>query len=604
MAGNIYLCGPPGAGKSTLAPLLAALRGLDAVDVDLAIEAADGRTIAQIVDQNGEPDFRALERAAIAGLAQRGGTVVALGAGALEDDANLRLVTESGLLVFLDATVATCEVRTALAAGTRPLLRRPGALADLHAARRATYLNAPIRVRVDGLAPDDAVRAVDAALREERVVHVATAKAYDVAIGPRVVDELPLRAAPLAGGRVVVVADERVAELGARVARRYEFAGVAASVLTVRADEGLKSLEVLGTLYASFVQERLDRRGLVIGIGGGTIGDAVGFAAATFQRGVPFVAVPTTLLAAVDAAIGGKTAVNLPSGKNMVGTVTQPALVAIAPHLLRTLPARDVVSGYGEMLKYGLALDPSLYHALRAGEAALLDDPATATAAIGGKTAVNLPSGKNMVGTVTQPALVAIAPHLLRTLPPRDVVSGYGEMIKYGLALDALLYRALRAGEAALLDDPATATEAIARCVELKAEIVAQDEEDRTGTRAILNFGHTVGHAIEKIAGYGALRHGEAVIVGMRAALALSVAHGGLDESARADADAHLAALPVPAEWRSLDAAALVDATRGDKKRHAGGTQFVLLDAIGSARVHDGIRPQDVRAALAEIGIA
>jgi shikimate kinase/3-dehydroquinate synthase len=524
MTGNVYLCGPPGAGKSTLAPLLAALRGLDAVDVDAAIEASDGRAVAQIVDQSGEPEFRALERAAIAGLASRGGTVVALGAGALEDEGNRRAATESGTLVFLDATVATCEVRTALAAGTRPLLRRPGALAELHAARRAHYLTAPIRVRVDGLAPEDVARAVDAALREERTVRVATAKPYDVAIGPRVVDDLPLRAAPLAGGRVLVVADERVAQLGRRVVQSYEAYGVAASLVTVHADEALKSLDALGALYASFVEQRLDRRGLVVGVGGGTIGDAVGFAAATFQRGVPFVAVPTTLLAAVDAAIGGK-------------------------------------------------------------------------------TAVNLPSGKNLVGTVTQPALVAIAPHLLRTLPPRDVVSGYGEMLKCGLALDAALYRALRAGEAALFDDPATALDAIARCVELKAEIVALDEEDRTGTRAVLNFGHTVGHAIENVAGYGALRHGEAVIVGMRAALALSVAHGGLDAAARTDADAHLAALPIPTEWRGLDAGALVEATRGDKKRHAGGTQFVLLDAIGSARLHDGIRPEDVRAALAEIGL-
>ena len=524
MSANVYLCGPPGAGKSTLAPLLAALRGIDAVDVDQAIEAVAGRTIAQIVDQSGEPEFRALERAAIAGLAQRGGTVVALGAGALEDDGNRRLVMASGLLVFLDATVATCEVRTSLAAGTRPLLRRPGALAELHAARRANYLNAPIRVRVDGLAPDEVARVVEAALCEERIVRVATAKPYDVAIGPRVVDELPLRAAPLSGGRVVVVADERVAELGKRVVQRYEFAGVAASLLTVRADEGLKTLAALGVLYASFVEQRLDRRGLVVGIGGGTIGDAVGFAAATFQRGVPFVAVPTTLLAAVDAAIGGK-------------------------------------------------------------------------------TAINLPSGKNLVGTVTQPALVAIAPHVLRTLPPRDIVSGYGEMLKYGLALDAALYHALRAGETALLDDPATALDAIARCVELKAEIVAQDEEDRTGVRALLNFGHTVGHAIEKVAGYGALRHGEAVIVGMRAALALSAACGTLDGAARAEADAHLAALPVPPAWRALDPAALVAATAGDKKRHAGGTQYVLLDAIGSAHVHDGVRPEDVRAALAEIGI-
>jgi 3-dehydroquinate synthase len=521
---NVYLCGPPGAGKSTVAPLLAALRGLEAADVDATIESDEGRRIAQIVQEDGEPAFRARERATLAAFARRGGTVVALGAGALEDEANRRAIA-SGVVVFLDASVATCEERTAREAGTRPLLREPGALARLHAARRANYMGAHVRVAVDGLAPDEVVRAVDAALREGHVVRVETAKPYDVVIGPRVLDELPLRALPLEGGRVVVVADERVAALGEHIARTYEDAGVAASVLPVHADESLKSLDALAALYAAFVDQRLDRRGLVVGVGGGTIGDAVGFAAATFQRGVPYAAVPTTLLAAVDAAIGGKTAVNLPSGKNLVGTVTQPALVAIAPHVLRTLPRRDVVSGYGEMLKYGLALD-------------------------------------------------------------------------------AELYRALRASEDALLDDPATALDAIARCVALKADIVARDEEDRAGTRAILNFGHTVGHAIEKVAGYGALRHGEAVIVGMRAALALSVACGILDDAARADADAHLAALPVPPAWRELDAAAVIDATRGDKKRHAHGTQYVLLDTIGSARLHDGVRPDDVRAALAQIGLS
>jgi 3-dehydroquinate synthetase len=228
---------------------------------------------------------------------------------------------------------------------------------------------------------------------------------------------------------------------------------------------------------------------------------------------------------------------------------------------------------------------------------------AAVDSAIGGKTAINLPAGKNMAGTVTQPAYVAIAPQVLRSLPPRDVVSGYGEMLKYGLALDAELYAALRAGEAALMDDPATALDAIARCVELKAAIVVSDEEDRTGVRAVLNFGHTVAHALEKVAGYGALRHGEAVIVGMRAALALSVARGHLSDAARQPVDAHLASLSVPDAWRALDREAVVDATRGDKKRHADGTQFVLIDAIGSARLDDRVGPEDVRAALATLGL-
>jgi len=521
---NVYLCGPPGAGKSTVAPLLAALRGLDAVDVDAAIEAKDGRPIARIVAEDGEPAFRALERETIGALATGGDSVVALGAGALEDPVNRRAVTSSGTLVFLDAALDVCAERTAHAGGTRPLLREPGALKRLHAARRPRYLESAVHVAADGLAPEDVARAVDAALRDERVVHVATARPYDVAIGPRVFDDLPQRVAPLPGGRVVVVVDRRVEDVGERIAHAYQAAHVHATLQCVNADESLKSLSSLGALYARFVDAQLDRHGLVVGVGGGTIGDAVGFAAATFQRGVPYVAVPTTLLAAVDAAIGGKTAINLPSGKNLVGTVTQPAFVAIAPHALRSLPRRDIVSGFGEMLKYGLALD-------------------------------------------------------------------------------AELYAALRAGEAALLDDPATALGAIARCVQLKADIVARDEHDRTGTRAILNFGHTVGHAIEKVAGFGTLRHGEAVIVGMRAALALSVVRGTLDDAARADADAHLATLPVPPAWRSLDASTVIEATRGDKKRHAGGTQYVLLDAIGSAHLDDGVRAQDVREALAGLGL-
>jgi shikimate kinase len=164
--GNVYVCGPPGAGKSTVAPLLAALRGLEAIDVDALIESEDGRRITRIVEADGEPAFRARERAAIAAVARRGGAVVALGGGALEDEANRRAIADSGVLVFLDASVVTCEERTAHEAGTRPLLREPGALARLHAARRPTYATAQIRIAVDGLTPAETARAVDAALRD------------------------------------------------------------------------------------------------------------------------------------------------------------------------------------------------------------------------------------------------------------------------------------------------------------------------------------------------------------------------------------------------------------------------------------------------------
>ncbi|HMD01376.1 MAG TPA: 3-dehydroquinate synthase [Candidatus Baltobacteraceae bacterium] len=524
MPANVYLCGPPGAGKSTLAPLLASLRGHSSVDLDAFVETEAGASIVTLFEREGEPAFRARERRAIAELTKRDGIVVALGGGTLEDAANRRALAGTGTLVFLDASLETCAERSARDGSTRPLLKRRGALEGLYAARRPGYLSAAVRVCVDGRTPAEIAGAVEAAMRQERVVRVATARPYDVVIGPSAVAEMPERAAPRAGGRVLVVSDARVDVLGERVARIYEAAGFRATVLRLQADEALKSLEALGTLYARFAEAEIDRRSLVVGVGGGTIGDAVGFAAATFARGIPYAAVPTTLLAAVDAAIGGKTALNLPAGKNLVGTVTQPVTVAVEPHAFRTLDSREVVSGYGEMLKYGLALD-------------------------------------------------------------------------------APLYASLRANETALLDDPAAGHEAIARCVELKARIVERDEYDRSGLRAVLNFGHTVGHAIEKVAGYGRLRHGEAVILGMRAAIALSSARGLLAEAAWRRIDEHLAGLPLPALWRELDGDAVAAATQHDKKRHARGTRYVLLEDIGSARLDDGVELPAVRRALEGIGM-
>jgi 3-dehydroquinate synthetase/shikimate kinase len=494
------------------------------VDVDQEIERDCGLSVADLVDRDGMAAFRVRERSMISRLVLERDLIISLGGGALEDPGTRDLLEGAGLMIFLDASLASCTTRTAKHALSRPLLNTPGALATLHAQRRPRYRMAAVHVDADG-SPEATVDRIVRELNARRDILVATAKPYEVEIGAQAIAHLPDVVMPQPGGRVLVIADERVRSAAWLALRAYTGAGIPATLMFVQADESLKSLAELEAMYARFASAGVDRRGLIVGVGGGTISDAVGFAAATYQRGVPYVGVPTTLLAAVDAAIGGKTALNLPTGKNLVGTVTQPAHVAIAPWALRSLDARDIVSGWGEMLKYGLALDAPLYDELRAAETAFLQDPAS--------------------------------------------------------ALDAL-----------------------ARCVELKAEIVARDEEDVNGARAVLNFGHTVGHALERVAGYGALRHGEAVIVGMRAALVLSQLRGGLDRDTRVAIDDHLASLPVDDAWRALDRSAVAAATASDKKRHAGGTRYVLLDGVGTSVLDDAVTGAELDEALRTIGLA
>lgn len=349
-------------------------------------------------------------------------------------------------------------------------------------------------------------------------------RSYAVHVGNGLIQRVPqLAEIPRAGG-VAIVGDRRLDPVMRRLARAFEQAGTPAPIFAVRANESLKSLDALAPLYGKLLRAGFDRRATIVGVGGGTIGDAIGFLAATYLRGVRFVSVPTTLLAGVDSAIGGKTGVNHPLGKNLIGVFSQPSVVIVDPALLRTLDRRDRISGVGEIVKYGLIADPKLF---------------------------------------------------------RKLQSHWHEIV-------------------ALRSPITTAT--IARCVELKAEVVGADERERTGIREQLNFGHTVAHALEQVAGYGRFRHGEAVIIGMRAAVALSAVRETLAPRTAHEIDAFLAKLPVPAGWRRYDARAIAAATRHDKKRTAKGVRFVLLDEIGHTVSDDGVQRTELLHALREIG--
>jgi 3-dehydroquinate synthase len=316
-----------------------------------------------------------------------------------------------------------------------------------------------------------------------------------------------------------VVSDNNVAGLhGSPVLESLRAAGYEPVLLTVPPGEKSKSLTTAEDLLDRMAAAGLDRGSFIVALGGGVIGDLAGFVAAIYQRGIPFVQIPTTIVAQVDSSIGGKTGVNLRSGKNLVGSFHQPRLVLADTETLATLPDREYREGFAEVIKHAAIRD-----------ADMLDDID--------------PAG------------------------PR-----------------------------------ASLTPLIARNIAIKADVVAEDEKEQSGARALLNFGHTIGHAVENVAGYGELLHGEAVSIGLAAALVVSQKKSALSVQ---DADrirAKLASFGLPLTLPAhLGTDALLAAAAKDKKFSAGQIRFVVVPRIGEAFVADDVKEDDLRAAIEEI---
>lgn len=354
-------------------------------------------------------------------------------------------------------------------------------------------------------------------------VEVGDAQPYTISIGPGLLDDGALLAATLRGRHVLLVSDGNVAPLYAdRVTRALRSAklGLRVDGYVLPAGESSKTLANFAEAIDALAAIGATRDACIVALGGGVVGDLAGFVAACWMRGIDCVQVPTTLLAMVDSSVGGKTAVDLPQGKNLVG----------AFH-----PPRAVIADT----------------------------------------------------------------EVLLTLPPRELRAGLAEVVKYGAIRDAAFLDWIEANAAALLDsDDAALAEAVARSCRHKAEIVARDPYER-GERALLNFGHTFGHAIEAEQGFGSLNHGEAVAVGMVLAAKLSAKLGLATEADAARLAALLARLELPVAIPSgLQADALLERMRLDKKADADGLRFVLWDGIGAARVVAGVPEDAVLAVL------
>jgi shikimate kinase/3-dehydroquinate synthase len=509
------LIGFMGAGKSTVAAELGAALGVPALDSDALLEERLGRSIAEEFERHGEPAFRAQEEELVCGLLAAAGPqdVIALGGGSILSG-RVREALAAHLTVLLDVDPATAweRLRSSQNGAERPLGRDREAFFALHAERRATYEELADAVLPDlltGGAPDAlaALRGLSAAPRGTRMVWGRAASgAYPVFVGRGL-----LRAAELGElwpldrslSRSFCVSDETVHRLyGARL-------GQLAATITITPGEGSKTLASAEHVWQALARAGMTRADHLVALGGGVVGDLAGFCAATYQRGVPVVQVPTTVVAQVDSAYGGKTGVDLPEAKNYVGVYHQPAAVMVDPDTLSTLPAAELAAGWVEVLKTALIAGGTLWEAVAGGS------------------------------EVDEDTILA--------------------------------------------------------CVRTKLAIVAEDERD-AGRRQVLNLGHTVGHAIETVTGYTAYRHGEAIGLGLLAALRLS----GQD-TLRAQVRRLLVERGLPVTLSGASVQAVVEATGADKKRLGERVPFVLLRAPGEVSSGHEVAVDELSSAVAEL---
>ncbi|KOR36997.1 MULTISPECIES: 3-dehydroquinate synthase [Planktothricoides] len=361
---------------------------------------------------------------------------------------------------------------------------------------------------------------------------------YQIAIGHNTLDELGATTQGLSEGlsggqklgklgkKVLLVSNPVVFDhYGARAIASLESAGFEVFRCILPDGEEYKTLATIQKIYDTALENRLERSSTMVALGGGVIGDMTGFAAATWLRGINFVQVPTTLLAMVDASIGGKTGVNHPQGKNLIGAFYQPRLVLIDPLVLQTLPVREFRAGMAEVIKYGVIWDAELFARMEAVE-----------------------------------------------------------------RLDELGYL----GESLLQD-------ILVRSCQSKADVVGKDEKE-AGLRAILNYGHTIGHAVESLTGYTVVIHGEAVGIGMVAASRLAVALGLWDELCDRRQLALIAKAGLPTKLpQGLEIEAILDSLQMDKKVKAGKVRFVLPTAIGAVTITDRVSADTIREVLSKM---
>lgn len=548
---RIILIGFSGTGKSAVGHRVAAILGWDFIDIDALVVQSAGKPIDRIFREDGESSFREIEKRAIKSASVKPNVVISTGGGAVIDDSTRTAILGSGFVVCLEAQPTTIVERLAIempgndsSREVRPLLTDSDSspkdrIETLKRNRQSAYSEAHWVISTDFLSIEQTAQEVLRAWRrlgssytqrdvDESVAAMVTTDygSYPVVVGWEFLEsELGRRLLGVGfKGRAFIICDSNVVHPYGRMSQlSLHKAGIESHLFIFPAGEENKSLVTATAIFEWLAERRAERRDAIVAVGGGVAGDLAGLVSALYARGMSLVHVPTSLTAMVDSSIGGKTAVDLPAGKNLVGAFHQPILVVTDVSSLQTLPARALHEGWAEAIKHGFALDEGLVEF-------------------------------------------------------------------YETHSDELLSL-----------DPDLMTKMVAWNIAIKSMVVTEDERETSGLRALLNYGHTIGHALEVVAGYGRYLHGEAVAIGMSGAARLGTLHGITPPEIVSRQRDILSRYGLPTTYRDVDTPSLIEAMTRDKKRSAGESRWILLEAVGKATVHSGIPTEKVEQILDDL---
>ena len=512
--------------------------GWNFVDSDEEIVALARKSIPDIFAQDGEEHFRELEHQVLQRACEEKETVIAIGGGAIVDQRNRELFARSGVVICLEAKPQTIYERLRTNQKNSSVVRPLLAVADpleritqLKASRQPYYATADWSVYTDSLPIDEVVDEVVRGFEQARArqgdapfVVTTPTESYPVFVGWGLLDDLGRRMRQVGlSDCASIVSDENVfSHHGDRAKKSLEQAGFDVEFILVPPGETTKTIDTAVKLYDWLVTRHTERIHAIVALGGGMVGDLAGFVAATFLRGLPLVQVPTSLIAMADAAIGGKVALNHPQAKNLIGAFYQPHLVIADVSTLATLPKRELVSGWAEVVKHALVLDADFLEFLEAHANGLV-------------------------------------------------------------ALEA-----------------AATTEAIRRSAWLKAGVVGEDEKER-GRRMILNYGHTIAHGLEAATEYERFLHGEAVAIGMTGAAMLSERLGLISHDIVARQGRLIERLGLSTTCSNVDRDRVLKAMALDKKVRERAVNWVLLEGIGQTVFRVNVSREDVVGVLTEL---